>query len=133
MKAQSSYPRTEQPGEAHRGPADIIGHYDGCHPWHENGEDATANLLRGAKFCHCAVEHVEVVEEIDGCNDDHPFGVCQPRLNNSPWTASHSLRSSPSGSFTARRRFPEPCWMSISQIGSGVGSLTSVASAYFLS
>ena len=26
-----------------------------------------------------------------------------------PWTASHSFRSSPSGSCTARRRFPEPC------------------------
>lgn len=29
-------------------------------------------------------------------------------IRNSPCTASHSLRSSPSGSFTARRRFPEP-------------------------
>jgi hypothetical protein len=26
------------------------------------------NLLRGAELCHCAVEHVEVVEEIDSWN-----------------------------------------------------------------
>ena len=26
------------------------------------------NLLRGAELCHCAVEHVEVVKEIDSWN-----------------------------------------------------------------
>jgi hypothetical protein len=67
------------------------------------------DLLRGAKLRHRAVEHVEVVEEIDGWEDGDPIeGEEKLGQNNSPCTASHSLRSSPSGSFTARRRLPEP-------------------------
>ena len=81
------------------------------HPERENeGRVGSTNLLRGAELCHCTVEHVEVVEEIDGYGDDRSLDwtYFNPSLNDSPWTASHSLRSSPSGSFTARRRFPEP-------------------------
>jgi hypothetical protein len=32
----------------------------------ESEKRGETDLLRGAKFRHCAVEHVKVVEEIDG-------------------------------------------------------------------
>ena len=97
----------------------MIGHCD-ARPFRKRTraeKKGKTDLLRGTKFCHCAVEHVEMVEEVDGWNDRKSFAIHggeeaagEPSL---PWTASHSFRSSPSGSFTARRRFPEPLEKSV--------------------
>lgn len=71
---------TGQTWKAHRGPADIIGH---CEmrifrkEKKKNSADKDTDLMRGAKLRHCAVEHVEVVEEIDGLERRSP---CWRRL-----------------------------------------------------
>ena len=52
---------------SHLGPADIIGHYKAS----MNGSDVerrsdAAYLLRRAEFGNCAVEHIQVVEKVNG-------------------------------------------------------------------
>lgn len=72
--------------------------------WHD------AARIFGAKFRNCAVQHVNLIEKIHsykGQNDSVKSG------ENSDskyllFTATHSLRSSPSGSCTALRRLPDP-------------------------
>jgi len=64
--------------------------------------------LRGTKLGDSPVKHVQVIEEIDGYQ--MKMGKrCEIRYEGySPCTANHSFVSSPSGSWTANRRFPEP-------------------------
>ena len=57
-------------------------------------------------------DHVDLVEEVDRCDANTarlaPLSSTQSTTFHVLLTASHSLRSSPSGRTTARRRFPEP-------------------------
>ena len=124
---------------SHRGPADMIGHCE-MQPFRKRTRAekiGKTDLLRGTKLRYRAVEHVEVVEEIDGWNDGRSCPLILAEASpepNSPWTASHSLRSSPSGSFTARRRFPEPfgksaCGVEHRTFGNALGSLRRISLA----
>ncbi len=65
--------------------------------------------LRRAEFCDRAIEEVDLVVEIDDYSMLTQI-VLQPRGEEVviPLTASHSLRSSPSGSFTAFLKLPLP-------------------------
>ena len=63
--------------------------------------------LRGAEFCDAAVEEVDLVVEVDDWRCQS-FGEERGRVFALPLTASHSFRSSPSGSFTAFLRLPLP-------------------------
>ena len=63
-KVNTGYPAFHH---SHLGPADIIGHYKAS----MNGSDVerrsdAAYLLRRAEFGNCAVEHIQMVEEVNG-------------------------------------------------------------------
>jgi hypothetical protein len=62
--------------------------------------------LRGAEFGDAAVEEVDLVVEVDDWGVLNLVGRVWDL--SSPLTASHSFRSSPSGSFTAFLRLPLP-------------------------
>lgn len=75
----------------------------------------SAHLGGNAELCDCAIEHVEMVEEVDSCARNvaafrqvysSQCAITAGLL--SLFTASHSSTSSPSGSTTACRRFPDP-------------------------
>lgn len=79
--------------------------------------DATA-ILR-TKFCYRTIQHIDLIEKIHGYTEkerkrdgeygfDLHLGDAMTTTEYSLLTATHSLRSSPSGSATAFRRLPEP-------------------------
>ena len=69
--------------------------------------------LWGAEFGDGTVEEVDLVIEVDDCVElagvfDFVFVYPGRASSNLPFTASHSSRSSPSGSWTTLRKLPLP-------------------------
>jgi hypothetical protein len=68
--------------------------------------DMMGQLSSVQKLSDGAVEHVDLVEEVHSCKKN--VYKLRAKLGDVLLTATHSLRSSPSGSITASRKLPEP-------------------------